>query len=141
MVTYEFADGKDFFNLLYNNQEFCSELGKVSLAAGQLEAEIISFLTRKGVVQDFEKTTLGMLTPLLKKKDLVNSNVIQALTMFRDQRNYLMHNIYALLAGQIKETILEGKNLLDSDVSLYIYRAAALQKNLSHMAKVIRNSK
>jgi hypothetical protein len=32
------------------------------------------------------------------------------------QRNYLTHNIYALFADLLEETILEKENLVDTDV-------------------------
>jgi hypothetical protein len=63
--------------------------------------------------------------------------MLPALETLRDQRNYLAHNVHALLSGLIQETILEGSALLDSDVHTYTERAWQLKENLNHLADIV----
>ncbi len=63
-----------------------------------------SRLSRHGLGQDTGKT-LGGLIEFCRTKDLI-AKMIPALETLRDQRNYLMHNIHALLSDLIQETIL-----------------------------------
>ncbi len=123
MYNGEQVKGRDFFNLLFASKEFTSEMGKVTLVAGQLEAELMLFFVRKGIKIEFDQLTLGRLISIGKKNNAFEKNLTNALELMRDQRNYLTHNIYALLTNQIDETILEGRSLLDSDVHTYTERA------------------
>jgi len=61
--------------------------------------------------------------------------------MLRDQRNYLTHNVHALLSDLIGETILERANLLDSGVDMYTERAWELNNNLNGLARIVENAK
>jgi hypothetical protein len=63
--------------------------------------------------------------------------MLSALEMLKDQRNYLTHNVHALLSGFIEETILEGSNLIDSDVHTYTERAWQLAENLNGLAEAL----
>jgi hypothetical protein len=63
--------------------------------------------------------------------------MLPALETLRDQRNYLTHNIHALLSGLVEETILEGSGLLDSDIHTYTERAWQLKENLNDLADII----
>ena len=139
MYKGEPTNGRKFFDLLFQSDEFNVEMGKVMLAAGQLEAELMLYLIRKGVKVKFEQLTLGRLISVCKKNDTFNRNLINALELLRDQRNYLTHNIFALLTNQINETVLEGRNLLDSDAHTYTERAWQLKKNLIDITELIRN--
>ena len=133
------SGGEEFYNLLFESDEFSSELGRVALAAGRLESELILFYNRNNIDENFSKATLGHLIKIGKDKNLLDKNLFIALDMICRQRNYLMHNIHALLTNLIDETILEGRNLLDSDVHTYIDRAWQLGENLNHLAGVIKN--
>jgi hypothetical protein len=132
----ESIKGVAFYNLLYANEEFCAELGKVALPARILEAELIKFLNRKGIKQNIEKATLRKLISVASKNHNIDINMIVTLKTVRDQRNYLTHNIYTLFLELIDETILERSNLLDSDVHLYIERAWQLKENLNGLADI-----
>ena len=61
MFKGEPSGGVDFFNLLMENEEFNKEIGKLTLAAGRLEAELIHFYKRKGVNENLSRFTLGKL--------------------------------------------------------------------------------
>jgi hypothetical protein len=131
-------EGVEFYTLLSESEKFTSELGKVTLASAKLEAELIIFLIRNDTKRNFEKATLGQLIALTKKNELLDENLIVALTHISKQRNYLTHNIYALFIDLIDETILEKNNLLDSDVHFFIERAWQLKENIEGLAEIIK---
>lgn len=141
MYKGEPTKGLEFYKLLYNSEEFTSEMGKVTLVAGQLEAELMLYLVRKGLKIEFKQLTLGQLISIGKKNSAFDKNLIYALELMRDQRNYLTHNIYALLTNQVDETILKGRNLLDSDVHTYTEEAWILKKSLIDIVELIKNEK
>ncbi|MEA3445577.1 MAG: hypothetical protein U9R19_12725 [Bacteroidota bacterium] len=130
-------NGREFFDLLFESDEFNTELGKITLAAGKLEAELKMYFTRTEVKEKVSQSTLGQLIKIGKKHDLLDSNLATALEMTCKQRNYLIHNIYALLIDLKAETILERNNLIDSDVHTYLERAWQLKTNLIELAEVI----
>lgn len=132
------TNGLEFYNLLLNSDEFTSALGKVTMASGRLEAEIIMHFNKAGVVGEFENATLGRLIKIGRNKNIFDNNLVMALEMISKQRNYLTHNIYALFSDAIEETILEKNNLLDSDVVTYLDKVYQLYENLIGMADVIK---
>jgi hypothetical protein len=138
MYKEEPTEGIKFFTLLFESEEFTSELGKVALVSGKLEAELIIFLKHFGIKGTYERATLGSLIDMAKKNNLLDKNIINALSLIAKQRNYITHNIYALFTDLIDETILEKSNLLDSDVHLYFERARQLKENLIHLADLIK---
>ncbi|PVY40944.1 hypothetical protein [Pontibacter virosus] len=137
MYKGEPSEGIEFYNLLFKSDDFNAELGKVALAAGRLEAELMRFLYRNGVKEKVVGSTLGKLVDLGNKHKLFDKNLAIALDITRKQRNYLTHNIYALLTELIDETILKRSNLLDSDVHTYEERAWQLRGNLVALADII----
>lgn len=130
----------DFYQLLYESPEFCTELGQVTLASGQLEAELIRLLMRKAVPDKVEGLALGQLIKIAARHNAIGQNEIQCLNDLCKQRNYLTHNIYALFIELIEETKLERSNLLDSDVHTYTERAWQLKENLRELAEIVRRS-
>ena len=138
MYKGEPSTGIEFYNLLNQSEEFTSELGKVALASGKLEAELILFLSRNEINGNYKKATLGTLIRIANENNLFNDNEKIAFKMISKQRNYITHNIYALFTDLIEETILEKENLLDSDVHLYIERAWQLRENLNDLADIIK---
>lgn len=130
MYKGELTKGREFFNLLIESDEFNIEMGKVALSAGRLETELISYFIRNGVRGKVNQATLGQLIKIEKKNNLLDKNLSNALKLICKQRNYLTHNIYALLTERIKETILEGRDLIDTDVLTYTERAWQLRINL-----------
>jgi len=137
MYKGEPTEGLEFFKLLFESDEFCSELGKVTLAAGKLEAEMILLLNRHGVNERINQPTLGKLIDIGKKQKLFDPNLIIELERIKKQRNYLMHNIYSLLIDILDETFFEKKDLLDSDVHAYIEKALQLKDNLIDLTNII----
>jgi hypothetical protein len=141
MYKGEPSKGLEFYNLLIESEEFTSELGKVALASGRLEAELILFMTRNKVKGSLKKSSLGQLISLAASHKLFSDNEITTFKRLNMQRNYITHNIYSLFINLIDETILEKENLLDSDVHLYIERASILAENLNGSADFVKNKK
>ena len=79
---------------------------------------------------------MGRLIAFAKKHNLL-TQMVPALETVRDQRNYLAHNIHALFAGIVEETILSRSDLLDSDIDTFTDRAWQLKENLNGMADII----
>ena len=138
MYKGEPSDGVEFYNLLLESDDFTSELGKVTLASGRLEAELILLLKRNGLKENYTKSTLGKLIKHCENNNLIEKNLKIALKQISEQRNYLTHNIYALFIDLIEETILEKRNLLDSDIHMYLERAWQLRENLVSLANSIQ---
>ncbi|WP_178861606.1 hypothetical protein [Thiomicrorhabdus cannonii] len=129
-------NNKDFFQVLYGSEDFCSELGRVVLAAGKLEALLIQAIRSEGKVINQKYATLGSLIKQLEKHERLKA-LKPHLEMLTKQRNYLTHNIYSLVFGHIDETILEANNLIESEVLTYKERAYILCENLNFMAQLI----
>lgn len=132
------VDGPEFFNLLNESEEFCSELGRVVLAAGRLEALLADSIRRGGGKLGSRYATLGNLVKYASEHEKLR-DLAPHLKLLKTQRNYLTHNIYALLHNQIEETILEGSNLLDSDVGTYVDRAWQLKENLNGLSEIVES--
>ena len=130
------TSGNQFFDLLYENREFCRELGRAVLAAGRLETELKLYLSASSVAEDTKRATLGRLLELMKKQGLLEQ-MQPALEVLKDQRNYVTHNVYALFSGLIEETILPRSELLDSDVDTFTERARELAENLNGLADIV----
>lgn len=138
MYKGETIKGLDFYRLLYESPEFCTELGKVILASGQLEAELIRLLQKREIPDKVEGRPLGRLIEIATKHKIFSEKEIYWLNELCKQRNYLMHNIYALFVEIIDETLLERSNLLESDVQTYIERVWQVNDNLIHLAEIVR---
>lgn len=141
MYKGEPSNGIEFYDLLNKSDEFTSKLGKVVLASGKLEAELILFLKRKDITGKYDKATLGTLIDLAEKNDLIDKNMRISLKIISKQRNYITHNIYGLFIDLRDETFLEKENLLDTDLTLYIDRAWQLKENLDGLAEIVKNKK
>jgi len=140
MFKGEPSGGVDFFNLLMENEEFNKEIGKLTLAAGRLEAELIHFYKRKGVNENLSRFTLGKLIQYGENFNLLERNLAFALESTCKQRNYITHNIYSLLTELFDETILPKNDLIDTDVLTYTEKAWETRKNLIDLAELISKS-
>lgn len=129
-------DGLQFFELLCSDEHFCAELGRAVLAAGRLESALKRYLASTASAKGTTNATLGQLIQSCRKSQHL-TKMVPVLEGLRDQRNYLTHNIHALLSDLIGETILERANLLDSDVVTYTERALELKNNLNALADIV----
>jgi hypothetical protein len=130
------VDGPAFYALLCTNDEFCAGLGRAVLATGRLETALKQYIIDKAQHPDLTRATLGRLIAVVRDRKLL-SRMLPALEMLRDQRNYLTHSVHALLSGFTEETILEGSNLIDSDVHTYTERARQLAENLNGLVDIL----
>lgn len=130
--------GVEFFKLLCADDRFCAELGRTVLAAGRLESALKRNLAANAPGEDTAKATLGRLIECCRRNSLL-TQMIPALETLMQQRNYLLHNIHALLSDLIEETILERADLLASDVVTYTERAWELRNNLNGLAELVED--
>ena len=114
-------------------------MGRVTLAAGRLESALKQYVSARVPGSDTDKATLGRLIGYCEKRSCLD-RLLPALRMLKEQRNYLIHSIYALLFGLVEETILEGSGLVDSDVATYTERAWQLKENLLGLAEVVEGA-
>ncbi|MFD2586406.1 hypothetical protein ACFSQJ_05670 [Croceitalea marina] len=133
--------GLKFYQLLFESEQFTSELGKMALAASNLEAKLIMLLINNKVKGNYQEAPLGKLIDLAQQSQLLGENTILALKSLKTQRNYLTHKLYQLFSYSINETIVERNNLLDSDVLIFTEWAWQLQENLKHLADIILKEK
>lgn len=129
-------NNEHFYNLLYTNDEFCMELGRVILITEKLESLIKKFLDENDENTQFLESTLGGLIFKLKKHDSLK-NVVPALNMLKNQRNCLIHEIHSYFSGLIENTLIDDENIIDSDVSLFIERAIIIKDNVEGIIKII----
>ncbi len=128
--------GLEFYSLLCEDDGFCAELGRAVLAAGRLESVLKRYLLDHAPEADTTRATLGRLINYSRRHRLL-SRMLPSLDMLKTQRNYLTHNIHSLLSGLVEETILEGSELLDSDVDTYTDQAWQLKENLNALAAIV----
>jgi hypothetical protein len=130
------VNGYAFYALLCADDRFCAELGRAVLAAGRLETALKQYVIDNADENDLSRATLGQLINTARKHKLL-LKMLPVLEMVKDQRNYLTHSVHALHSGFVEETILEGSNLLDSDVHTYMERASELAGNLNGLAEIL----
>ena len=68
------AKGLKFYELLMESTEFTSEMGKLTLNSGKLEAELILLLNRNNVEGKFNKASLGNLIRISYENKLLTDN-------------------------------------------------------------------
>ncbi|MEW6550971.1 MAG: hypothetical protein AB1389_02480 [Campylobacterota bacterium] len=154
-------DGETFFNKLYEDEEFCKQLGKVMLSAAKLETQLIKLLensedNKKNMQYDI---TMGVLIRKIENAKLLPENTIIILKELAEQRNHLTHNIFIIfsdtienpkLIEKLKDYQYIKKNLLEltseekeyflySDTNVYTERAYILADNLNSIANSIKS--
>ncbi|MBI5247531.1 MAG: hypothetical protein HY923_10145 [Elusimicrobia bacterium] len=134
----EQVDGKTFFKFLCADDEFCRHLGRAVLAAGRLETGLKLYLRAHSIPADTERATLGQILGLLEQHALLEK-MQPHLDGLKRQRNFLTHNVHAVLSGLREDDLIgdEVKELLDSDVVLYSERAWQLAINLNALADIV----
>lgn len=130
------VEGLEFFQLLYEDDAFCIELGRAILAAGRLESVLTEYLNEHVNDQKVADASMGRLIAFAKQHNLLTP-MVPVLETLKYQRNYLAHNIHALFSGLVEETILTRTDLLDSDVDTFTDRAWQLKENLNGLADII----
>ena len=134
----EYVDSQEFFDLLYNDVNFCNGLGKIMLAAGMLETNLRTYLNLKGIKQKNKKSTLGALISTLKKNNLLSRNGEMHFEDLKLKRNYLAHSLYDLFSHKIEQTVLPRENLVEMDVEMFAEKAQTLAGDLIFFAKDVQ---
>ena len=127
----------DFYQSLCDSAEFTSELGKMTLAVGRLEATLKSYFIKAGIKTNLKRDTLGLLIAKLMNYDEFKSDEISGLNEIRKQRNYLTHDIYALMSNQIDDSSMISADLLPLTVSAYIDAAKALRNDINKLIEAL----
>ena len=135
-MKFDFVPPERFFELLYDNTEFCDGVGRVMLSASKLETNIRKYLKAKHIAFR-PKSTLGSLVTKLTENNLLTEN---GEMLFHDLvlvRNYLAHSLYDLFTKEIEKTILVRDKLYAEDIDIFIYRAYQLAEDFLHFAKIV----
>ena len=119
----EIVHPRTFFELLYEDEDFCNQLGKLVLAASVFESSLRLFLLSRKVAGINKKTTLGPMIKALQKNNLVKSNSEVDFKDMLIKRNYLIHNLYALFSQEIEATLLPRDGLVELDVFQFAEKA------------------
>lgn len=135
-MTFDFVPPEHFFDLLYNDVEFCDSVGKVMLSASKLETNLRKYLQARHITFR-PKSTLGSLVDKLKKNNLLSKNGQIHFDDLVLKRNYLAHSLYDLFTKEIEETILEREELTALDTDVFISRAQDLAETFFHFAKIV----
>lgn len=131
----------DFFNVLFNDDEFCSELGKLIMASGWLETELVSYLSKKLNKSINQKSTLGKLTNVLVENNLLTERGKLHYKDLTNKRNYFSHNLYSLFNFLIEETILPSRELVELDKYNFIAKVRSLREDFVCFAKDVASAK
>ncbi len=119
----------EFFQTLYRDPEFCSQLGQMTLAAGRFESNLRAYLGLRGVNVSERQATLNSLTKQLVANGYISESGARTLRMLKTQRNYLTHSLFDLFANRAEQSLLPRTDLLPADVSLFIGAAWQLEQN------------
>ncbi len=139
MQSEDTVSGEDFFNLLYADEEFTSQLGRAMMAASKFETELKLYLAANSIPLK-KRSNLGDLIDQLNKHNLL-PKLHPHIEMFRNQRNYLAHSLYELLTGIIEETLLPSTDLISMDVHVYTERVNQLEYNLIGFADIVKKER
>ena len=134
--TGEPLSNTEFFDQLYADNKFCMQLGKAILAAGRLESELIVYIQNNRPESVTRKANLGRLVRIAEEQEIL-ANLVPAIKIINDQRNYLAHNIHALFTGLIEETLLPRSDLLDSDIDVFTDRAWQTTESVNCLADTV----
>ena len=80
----------DTINILYENDEFCTKLGKVILTSSKLEKELLILLQNE---QNTQKPPLSMLIQYINKKYFFPDIVSVLSQMSEENLNLLLHRM------------------------------------------------
>lgn len=136
IMKFDFVPPEKFFEILYNEVEFCDGVGKVMLSASKLETNLRNYLKARDI-KCSPKSTLGNLVTKLIENNLLTKNGQIHFSDLALKRNYLAHSLYDLFTKEIEETILERDKLTALDTDIFIYRARILSDDFLHFANIV----
>jgi len=126
-----------FYTSLYDSDEFISQLGKMTLEMGRLEAELKAFLQKAGIRTNLDRDTLGLLIAKLSNCELISPQDISRFNDLRKQRNFLTHNLYTILNNQIENRSTSDAERLKHDVESYVEHVIRLRRNIRELMDVL----
>lgn len=126
-----------FFNLLSEDNIFCKELMRMTLAAGKLESELKEYLRMYSITFNNKSVTFGSIINLLYNNKLLSENGKKVMGVLKARRNYLTHCLYDLFSERINETILPNSKLIPEDVSNITENVEELSCDLNNMSKLV----
>jgi hypothetical protein len=126
----------EFFELLYQNTEFCEKLGRMTMAAGRFESDLREFLRLRGIKVS-DHTALGHLIGKLESHEMLSENGVQVLRNLKIQRNYLTHSLFDLFSARVNEPLLPRDDLFPDDVYTYSEKTWQLEQNLVGLTKIV----
>jgi hypothetical protein len=136
-MKFEFVTARKFFDLLYNDTEFCGGLGKVMLTAGMLETNLRRYMMARKIKGVGARTTLGRMVDLLKEHRLLTHNGEMHFGDLALKRNYLAHSLYDLFSEEIEETILPRTKLVEMDVEMFSEKVNSLAQDFLHFSRIV----
>lgn len=127
----------EFFDRLFCNAEFCETLGRMTLAAGQLESALRQYLSVHGIDFAESQANLGELTRRLVGARLLSKNGQGILEGLGKQRNHFVHKLYDLFSDRVAKPILPHTNLVDGDESTFTDYALVLTENITGLTATV----
>jgi hypothetical protein len=126
-----------FFRALASDTEFCETLGRMMLAASELESSLRAYLATQGHSVPEGRATLGSLTTKLVDAGLLSANGESILELTGKQRNHFAHKLFDLLTDRAESDLLSTEHLDEADVSTFTDYAWTLTENLTGLADIV----
>ena len=120
----------DILNTLYEHEEFCTKLGKVTLFSSKLEKQLLILLRNDQKNIDDHKPSMAMLIKYIDKKEVFPA-IIPALNRCTEQ------NIDFLLMGVIENEIVLNDDE-NSFIQGFIHRIVKLENKISIIYNMIK---
>jgi len=115
---------------LYENEEFCTKLGKVILASSLLGEQLLILIQNEKLDNNDNKPPMAMLIKYIEKKEFFPS-IVPALNQMTES------NIDFLLSKTIGHSFIEETNA-DDDLNSYIAKAIELENKLNLIYTMIK---
>ena len=120
----------DTSNKLYENEEFCTKLGKVILSSSILGEQLLVLVQNDKLDNDENRPHMAMLIKYIEKKEFFPA-ILPVLNQMTT------NNIDSLLSRMIGRSFLDEINLGDN-VNLYINKAIDLENKINLIYNIIK---
>ena len=120
----------DTTNKLYENEEFCTKLGKVILKSSLLGEQLLILIQNEKLDNDDNKPPMAMLIKYIDKKEFFPA-IVPVLNQMTE------NNIDSLLSKAIGRSFIEDQNL-DDDLNSYINSAIDLENKINLIYNMIK---
>jgi hypothetical protein len=133
----EYAMGREFFEQLYEDDEFSAALGRLTMSLDRFESNLRAFLKTSGAKTVDGRATIRELIPRLKAHGFVTDNGVKVLNAVEFGADYLTHRLFDLFSERIDETALPRTDLVPADTILYAERARDAGYELDELSKIV----